>query len=32
MGVKAVDQLTKNELLAYARKFFKAKDLTTPQI
>ena len=32
MGVKAVDQLTKNELLAYARKFFKAKDLTTPQL
>ena len=32
MGVKAVDQLTKNELLACARRFFKARDLMTPRL
>jgi hypothetical protein len=32
MGVKAMDQPTKGEILAFARKFFEAKDLTTPQI
>ena len=32
MGVKALDQSTDGEILAFARKFFKGKDLTTPQI
>ena len=32
LGVHAVDQLTKGEILAVARKFFEGKDLTTPQI
>jgi len=32
LGVQAVDQLTKGEILAVARKFFEGKDLTTPQI
>ena len=32
MGVEAIDQPTKGEILAFARKFFKAKDLTTPQL
>lgn len=32
MGVEAMDQPTKGEILAFARKFFEAKDLTTPQI
>jgi stalled ribosome rescue protein Dom34 len=32
LGVQAVDQPTKGEILAFARKFFEGKDLTTPQI
>jgi hypothetical protein len=32
MGVKAMDQPTKGEILAFARKFFEAKDLMTPQL
>jgi hypothetical protein len=32
MGVEAIDQPTKGEILAFARKFFEGKDLTTPQI
>jgi hypothetical protein len=32
MGVEAIDQPTKGEILAFARKFFEAKDLTTPQL
>jgi stalled ribosome rescue protein Dom34 len=32
MGVEAMDQPSKGEILAFARKFFEAKDLTTPQI
>jgi hypothetical protein len=32
MGVKAMDQPTKGEVLAFARKFFESKDLTTPQL
>ena len=32
MGVETVDQPTKGEILAFARKFFEAKDRTTPQI
>ena len=32
MGVEAMDQPTKGEILAFARKFFEAKDLTTQQI
>ena len=32
MGVETVDQPTKNEVLAFARKFFDAKDRTTPQL
>jgi hypothetical protein len=32
MGVKAMDQPTKGEILAFARKFFEGKDLMTPQI
>lgn len=32
MGVETVDQPTKNEVLAFARKFFEAKDRTTPQL
>jgi len=32
MGVEAIDQPTKPEILAFARKFFEGKDLTTPQI
>jgi stalled ribosome rescue protein Dom34 len=31
MGVEAVDQPSEGELLAFARKFFDAKDRTTPQ-
>jgi hypothetical protein len=31
VGVEAVDQPTKGEILAFARKFFEGKDLTTPQ-
>ena len=32
MGVETVDQPTKGEILAFARKFFEAKDRTTPQL
>jgi stalled ribosome rescue protein Dom34 len=32
MGVETVDHPTKGEILAFARKFFEAKDLTTPQL
>jgi hypothetical protein len=32
MGVEAMDQSTKGEILAFARKFFEAKDLMTPQL
>ena len=32
LGVQAVDQPSKGEILAFARKFFEGKDLTTPQI
>ena len=32
LGVQAVDQPTKGEILAVARKFFEGKDLMTPQI
>jgi hypothetical protein len=32
MGVEAIDQPSKGEILAFARKFFEGKDLTTPQI
>ena len=32
MGVETVDHPTQGEIVALARKFFKAKDLTTPQI
>ena len=31
MGVEAVDNPTKGEIVAMARKFFEIKDLTTPQ-
>ena len=30
--VETVDQPTKGEILAFARKFFEAKDRTTPQL
>lgn len=32
MGVEAMDKPTHGEIVAFARKFFKAKDLTTPQL
>ena len=32
MCVEAVDQPTNGEIVAFARKFFEAKDLTTPQL
>jgi len=32
MGVETVDQPTKGEILAVARKFFEAKDRMTPQL
>jgi hypothetical protein len=32
MGVETVDQPTKGEILAFARKFFEVKDRTTPQL
>lgn len=32
MGVEAVDQPTKKEIVAFARKFFERKDRTTPQL
>jgi len=31
-GVKTTDQLTEGETIAFARKFFEGKDLTTPQL
>jgi hypothetical protein len=32
MGVRAIDQTTMGEILAFARKFFEGKDLMTPQL
>jgi len=32
MGVKAMDQPSKGEILAFARKFFEGKDIMTPQL
>lgn len=32
MGVEAVDQPTKGEIVAFARKFFETKDRMTPQL
>jgi stalled ribosome rescue protein Dom34 len=32
LGVETADQPTKGEILAFARKFFEAKDRTTPQL
>jgi hypothetical protein len=32
MGVEAMDQRSKGEILAFARKFFEGKDLVTPQL
>jgi hypothetical protein len=32
MGVEAIDQPTKGQILAFARKFFEGKDLMTPQL
>jgi len=32
LGVETVDQPTKGEILAFARKFFEAKDRTLPQL
>jgi hypothetical protein len=32
LGVEAMDQPTKAEIVAFARKFFKSEDLTTPQM
>jgi len=32
LGVETVDQPTKGEIVAFARKFFEAKDRTTPQL
>jgi hypothetical protein len=32
MGIEAMDKSTKGEILAFARKFFEAKDHMTPQI
>jgi hypothetical protein len=32
MGVEAMDQPTRGEILAFARKFFEGKDLMTPQL
>ncbi len=32
MGVKAMDQPTKGEIVVFARTFFERKDLTTPQL
>ena len=32
MGVEAMDQRSKGEILAFARKFFEGKDLMTPQL
>jgi stalled ribosome rescue protein Dom34 len=32
MGVETIDQPTKGEILAFARKFFEARDRMTPQL
>lgn len=32
MGIRPMDQPSKGEILAFARKFFDGKDLTTPQV
>jgi hypothetical protein len=32
MGIEAVDHPSKGEIIALARKFFEAKDITTPQL
>ena len=32
LGVEAIDQPTEGQVLALARKFFEAKDRTTPQL
>jgi stalled ribosome rescue protein Dom34 len=32
LGVEAMDKPSKGQILAFARKFFESKDLTTPQI
>jgi len=32
MGVEAMDQPTKGEILAFARKFFEGRELMTPQL
>ena len=32
MGVETMDQPTKGEIVAFARKYFESKDLTTPQL
>jgi hypothetical protein len=32
MGTKSIDKLTDREIVAFAREFFKSKDLTTPQL
>ena len=32
MGVEAIDQPTKGEIVAFARKFFEARGLMTPQL
>ncbi len=32
MGVETMDQASKGEILAFARKFFESKDLMTPQL
>jgi hypothetical protein len=32
LGVETIDQPSKGEILAFARKFFEAKDITTPQL
>ena len=32
MGIRPMDQPTKGEIVAFARKFFKSNDLTTPQL
>jgi stalled ribosome rescue protein Dom34 len=32
MGIESIDQPTKGKILAFARKFFESKDITTPQL
>jgi stalled ribosome rescue protein Dom34 len=32
LGVEAMDQSSTGQIVAFARKFFESKDLTTPQI